>query len=373
MDIALVTGEFPPKWGGIGSHCFNLTKKLAKKHTIHIITRKLRGGSIQVDSNIYLHNVRYLPLPVAFTKSVGKNCINYLLKNLSVDLIHLQYQMISVPTKYFKRIETPIVSTFHGSWKGEQESLKNASIRNLNVNDIAVKYISHFYRKYETIGFDNSMERITVSNHSAEELSSYRDDISTKDFNIIPNGVDTKTFSPDNRDIDNKKIRLLFVGRFAARKGIFDLLDVFKKISKKRDDVELYLIGRGKLNVKIKNVTILSGLPFDRLVQEYANADIFVLPSYYEGQGIVLLEAMASGLPCISTEVGGVPETVINKKNGILLKPGDKATLEKTLLDLVEDEQLRKKYGNNGRKRMIKHYDWDIIAKKTERVYGKVI
>jgi glycosyltransferase involved in cell wall biosynthesis len=375
MKIGFITGEFPPKWGGIGSHCFNLANKLAERgHLIHLITRKIHGSLPKLHDNIHIHLVNYLPIPVFFTKSVGENCINYLIKKqIDVDLVHLQYQMISVSKSLFKKIKHPIVSTFHGSWLGERKSLEYSQFKDMNINDFAVRYISKYFQIYEEIGFRNSHERITISNASASELSSYSDDISLKDFRIIPNGVDTETFYPRISQRKDNEIRLLFVGRFAARKGIYDLLKAFKIITQKRDDVKLYLVGRGKLDTDIKNVKILSNLSFDKLVETYSNSDIFVLPSYYEGQGIVLLEAMSSGLPCIATNVGGAPETVIDGENGKIIEPKDHELLAKSLLKLIEDEGLRRKYGEEGRKIALEKYDWKLIAKKTENVYKTLL
>ena len=119
-------------------------------------------------------------------------------------------------------------------------------------------------------------------------------------------------------------------------------------------------------------VTIKENVPFDELIKIYANADIFVLPSYYEAQGIVLLEAMASGLPCVATNIGGIPETVIDGKNGILVEPRNPMKLAQAILTLAEDEDLRLKYGRMGRKRVVEEYDWRKIASKTEKVYRRV-
>lgn len=373
MKIALITGEFPPKWGGIGSHCYNLANTLADfGHEIHVVTRKIRGDNPLLNKNIFLHLVKYIPLPVIFTKSTGENCIKYFIKNIEADVVHLQYQMISVPEKYFKKIEKPTVSTFHGSWKGEREALKHASLKEMNINDFAVKYISSYFQKYELIGIENSDEKISITNFSVNELCSYTKGISADDFHVIPNGVDTDTFSPGNREIDGDKIKILFVGRFAGRKGIYDLLKAFEIVNERRKDVELYLVGRGSLDIKMKNVRIFEGIPVKDLVTMYANSDIFVLPSYYEAQGIVLLEAMASGLPCVATNVGGIPETVIDGSNGILVEPRNPQKLAEALLMLIEDEKLRRKYGEEGRKRAVEHYDWKIIAKRTEKIYSNL-
>ncbi len=374
MRIALVTGEFPPKWGGIGSHCYNLVNKLSELGCeIHVITRRIKGVVPPLNSNIHLHSLRYLPLPVLFTKSIGENALRYFLEELDVDILHLQYQMISIPGRFFKLVEEPVVSTFHGSWKGEGEALRYASIEELNINDLAVKYLSRFFQKYELIGMRNSDVRITVSRFSASELVSYSREFSIDDFHIIPNGVDTSLFTPQNKVGETSSVRILYVGRFAGRKGVYDLLEAFKILNSRYKGLELHLVGRGKLDVDMRNVFIHANLPFKDLVRMYASCDIFVLPSYYEAQGIVLLEAMSSGLPCVATNVGGVPETVVDGETGLLVEPRNPKALADSLGLLIVDETLRRKLGEAGRKRMIERYDWSIIARETKKIYESML
>jgi len=102
-------------------------------------------------------------------------------------------------------------------------------------------------------------------------------------------------------------------------------------------------------------------------------SDIFVLPSLSEGAANVVMEASASGLPVIATEVGEVPRIVLDGKTGILVKPKDIDGLVNALKKLIDNPLLAKEMEEAGRKRMEEEYSWDIICKKIENAYQEVI
>ncbi len=105
------------------------------------------------------------------------------------------------------------------------------------------------------------------------------------------------------------------------------------------------------------------------LPKVYNCADVFVLPSIQEGQGIVLLEAQASAKPVVAFDIGGVNETVLNKETGLLVKQGNTDELADALLKLLTDKTLREKMGSNGQLFVSKNYTWDICSQKMLNVY----
>lgn len=166
--------------------------------------------------------------------------------------------------------------------------------------------------------------------------------------------------------------RILYVGAMVRDKGVLDLLQALALLP----DLpawELHLIGksgaepdtlseidrlRNRLGEKRNRVVIYGWLDTQALQDMYAAADIFVLPSYWEGYGIVFLEAMAWGIPIVSYNTGAIPEVVINGKSGILVPLKDITALTSAITRLMKDKELRKHLGEEGRKFASQHNDW---------------
>jgi glycosyltransferase involved in cell wall biosynthesis len=123
----------------------------------------------------------------------------------------------------------------------------------------------------------------------------------------------------------------------------------------------------------IDKVKFLGDVSDDVLPQVYSNADIFVLPSLHaESFGLVLLEAMASGLPIVATNVGGIPEILEDGKEGFLTKPDDKEIAE-ALAKLLGNKTMREEMGKNGRKKATEKYEWKVVGEKIEETYRELI
>ena len=172
---------------------------------------------------------------------------------------------------------------------------------------------------------------------------------------------------------------VLFVGSLIPRKGLPFLVEAAKKVVKDQADTKFLIVGDGPLRNQLSdslktanlsgNFKFIGNLKDDVLPAVYNCADVFVLPSIQEGQGIVLLEAQASGKPVVAFDIGGVNETVQNKETGLLVNQGNVDALADALLKLLTDKALREKMGSNGRKFVSENYTWDICAQKMLKVY----
>ena len=120
-----------------------------------------------------------------------------------------------------------------------------------------------------------------------------------------------------------------------------------------------------------KHFVFLGDVKDSLLPALYDSADVFALPSIQEGQGIALLEAQASAKPVVAFNVGGVPEAVLDKETGLLVKPSH-AELATAILKILSDSPLRKRMGAKGREFVSNNFSWDICAQKMLRVYGEV-
>lgn len=158
-----------------------------------------------------------------------------------------------------------------------------------------------------------------------------------------------------------QKIQFVFLGRIGQRKGAFDVIHAVARLPEsQREQIELVLAGDGEVNKARELVDslglqdcikLLGWIDAETRNQLLSDSDIFVLPSYNEGLPVALLEAMAWGLPAITTPVGGIPE-LVDRKNGFLVEPGNVEQIATAMQTLIENESLRLAMGNNGRHRV---------------------
>ena len=182
--------------------------------------------------------------------------------------------------------------------------------------------------------------------------------------------------------LDDKPV-VLFVGSLIPRKGLPFLVEAAKKTVKQQADTKFVIVGDGPLKSQLMssldkanlsgNFAFLSGLTEDALAAVYNCADVFVLPSIQEGQGIVLLEAQASAKPVVAFNVGGVNEAVLNGETGLLVNRGNSDELADALLKLLSDESLREKMGANGRRFVMDNFTWDVCAERMLAVYREAL
>ncbi|OGE14235.1 hypothetical protein A3G14_04305 [Candidatus Curtissbacteria bacterium RIFCSPLOWO2_12_FULL_38_9] len=194
-------------------------------------------------------------------------------------------------------------------------------------------------------------------------------------YYVIPNGVDTQKFNPLNEKVAefaDDKVNIIFVGRLEERKGVQHLLRAYAHIPKKHGNTRLIVVGDGQMAGDLKAQATYSGLQnvhFEGKVSDedlpkyYATAHIFAsLATHGESQGVVNLEAMASGLPIIAGDNPGY-RTTVTPETGYLLDPKNTQEVAQALKTLIDDRNLRNTMGEAGRKNA-KNYDWSQIGGK---------
>lgn len=202
---------------------------------------------------------------------------------------------------------------------------------------------------------------------------------------IIPNGIDTVRFNRDVPKIakfQDGKINILFVGRLDRRKGLQFLLPAFDNLRKKYEKIRLIIVGDGFLKEEfrsdvsgrnIKDVIFAGEVKEEEMPGYYATADIFCAPSIRgETFGIILLEAMASGIPVVTTDIEGYREVVPKEAGEFLVKPERSDLLFLALEKLVKDKELRSKFSKIGLA-YAGGYDWEIVGNKVFNFYQEIV
>jgi len=197
---------------------------------------------------------------------------------------------------------------------------------------------------------------------------------------VIPNGVDLEIFKPIERmDSKDEKI-ILTVSRLVKKNGIDDLIKAGQYLD---FDFKILIIGIGEQEKELKDLTKKLGIQdkvifkgqveYGELPKYYALADVFVRPSLSEGLGNVFLEAMACGLPVIGTEVGGIPDFLKDRETGLFCETKNPQSIAQKIRQISNNEQLRKTLSKNGLKLVQEKYDWNLIAKKMNKIFKNLI
>ena len=281
------------------------------------------------------------------------------------DVVHGLTPVASTPA--LTRAGVPVVTTFHhpdGIWR---------------LQDLLHR---PFHRILEYRAYNASTLLITPSNASAEAVHRMfgvpRDRIRTVYW-----GVDPARFgrgNPPPADI----LRVLYVGHHERRKGIVYLLEAIALLRREGVAVRLTTVGGGdqlqELKVRAEELGISDVVTFMGYVRDpndevlarlYSEADVFAFPSLMEGFGFVLVEAMASGVPVVASNVSAIPEVVGDA--GVLFPPRDSQALAKILLSLAGDPQARRNLGQRGRKRVEELFTWDRVLPQLLSAYEEAI
>lgn len=209
------------------------------------------------------------------------------------------------------------------------------------------------------------------------ETVSQKYDVERNRCVVVPSGIKLADFENiKTSEKISEPINILFVGRLSRQKNIPRLLEAFR-LFQQRYDANLNIVGEGedKLAIegiiekrRINNVIFHGRISNERLIKLYSTEDIFVLPSDFESFGIVNLEAMASGLPIVASDIPGLRNVL--KGCGILVKPMPE-NFANAMIKLVEDDDLRRDLIKKGKEK-VKDYGWDKVTDRVIEIYKKV-
>lgn len=202
---------------------------------------------------------------------------------------------------------------------------------------------------------------------------------------VIPFGVDLDRFSPRRESTKKEVITIGTVKTLIRKYGIEYLIRAFALVEKKYENVKLVIVGDGSLRGDLENlatklhcyrkISFVGKVPNERVQEYLSGMDIFVMPSIMESEtfGVSAVEASACGIPVIASNIGGLPEVVLNKKTGLLVPPKDPDAIAKAITFLIENPRLREKWGKEGRRFVSEHYNWLENAAQMEKLYEKIV
>ncbi|HVW85533.1 MAG TPA: glycosyltransferase [Bryobacteraceae bacterium] len=196
---------------------------------------------------------------------------------------------------------------------------------------------------------------------------------------VTPLGVDHGLFAPRSSCAAGDPFEILCVGRLTPAKGQHILVSAVRRLHAEGRRVRLRLIGDGPDRTSLEQVVRDAGLAGhvilegsvnqDRIRDFYREADVFALASFAEGIPVVLMEAMAMEIPCVTTWITGIPELIRDSIDGLLVPPSDDIALAAAIARLMDDPELRRRLGEAGRRRIIDKYDLRANVEKLAQVY----
>jgi glycosyltransferase involved in cell wall biosynthesis len=191
---------------------------------------------------------------------------------------------------------------------------------------------------------------------------------------VLPNGVDVI----DVPGVEHEEGRVLFVGRLEREKGIIDALSVLRGLAETVPGMRGVVVGGGRREGEVRRaaassrgrIEYLGNLDRAALDREYARAAVLLMPSQFEGLGMVALEAQSAGTPVVGYDVDGLRDAV---RGGVLVRPGDVAALRSAVADLLGDAARRAEVGQRGREAMRAEQSWDAVAARLTEIYAAVL
>jgi len=371
IRVATIIQAFYPHVGGAERQLAALAPLLqARGANIFVLTRRypgLRPFEMVNDVPVYR-----LPIPgpkavksMSFTLSAMP-----LLRRLRPDVIHA-HELLSPTTTAVtaKRLfGTPVVTkVLRGGTLGDVYKLKNRRFGRSR--------LERFKQQVDAF--------IAISREIDTELAEVG--IAAKKRTFIPNGVDTGRFTPLSTTEKMAKKRelvlppgqhILFTGRLVPEKRIDQLITSWPAIRKVHANANLLVLGAGPEAARLEQLAG-PGVHFlgqlDNVADFLQAADLFVLPSATEGLSNALLEAMASGLACIATRVGGATDVITHRQNGWLLQPDEPAQLQEAINTLLADVASRTRLGEQARLKMLREYALPMVADRLLLLYRSLL
>ena len=362
MKVAILVVQFPPRWlAGTEIATHNLARSLSRRgHEIHVITKIDRGFSRhEKTAGFHLHRVifptiRFFGVLIFWIELFRR------LKKINPQLIHVQMIDMGVAGVLAKKILN----------KNYLVYCRGSDVyKNWPLKKVISKHV-----------FENASAVVVLTEDMKNEIGkTYKGEIL-----VIPNGIEIEKYSTLLTEKTPKKNgdTVLYVGSLRPVKGVKYLIKAMKLVVDRNPNTKLIIVGDGVERENLieiakdlqleKNVIFKGKIPNEEIPKYMLSADVFVLPSLSEGFPNVILEAMASGLPVVCSNVGGLKEIIKDGENGLFAKSKNVDELGDKIITILNDDELRKKMANNNLSD-VKNYSWEYVVDRIEQLYSELI
>ena len=366
MKIALVS---PYDWavpGGVNRHVFNLSQHFLRRG--HDVTVVAPASKRSGDEPPYLHVIGHSAIGLPASGSVANVSMSYdlssrvkkLLAREQFDVVHVHEPFVPLlPFQFVRFSQATNIATFHAA--------RDSGSR---VYAYTQFIIQQWWRRIHG--------RIAHSQTALDLIGKYFDD----DFRIIPSGIDYARFAEETPPMPNlmdNKRNIVFVGRQEQRKGLPYLIEAFAKLKAEMPETRLIIVGpdggirpaceRYIEENNVEDVIFTDFVAEDDLPRYYRSGDVFCAPNTgHESLGLILLEAMASGVPIVASRIPGFAAVVNDGEHGILVPPRDSNALCVALKRLLSDAGMREEMGRAAALHA-RNWSWDEVSSEVLAFY----
>jgi glycogen(starch) synthase len=385
--VLILSWEYPPiVAGGLARHVSKLSEALVRAGVeVHVLTRG--SGDMpaeQTIAGVVVHRVREDPMPrdldafVAWVEGMNSHMHaagRRLGKRLAFDLVHGHDWLVAgAAASLSQRLRCPYLTTIHATEYGRHQGWVD-------------KHPQSYIHRIETWMAGRADRVITCSHYMRGHVADVFG-IDEARVAVIPNGIDRGDLQPVD-DLVALRARfaapgerlVLLVGRLVYEKGFQLALDALPQVIRRCDRTRFLVAGSGTHEAELRaqstrlgldgHGTFLGWIGDDMLHSLYRIADLCVVPSIYEPFGLVALEAMASGCPCIVADTGGLREVVPNADIGLRFRSRNPRALAAMMQRLLDDDALRERLVAEASAHVLR-FDWNDIARQTARVYAEL-
>ena len=394
-SVCFVSPEYWPLSGGTGAYVYYLSNELMKNgYKIYVVTGSDQTLDVKVNEQLKVFFLKIPKTPVIKSFMLAASSyrkLNSVRETVNVDITHANLPLtpnFAVPPNFGKTL----VCTVHSTWKGEAQAIRGEPYSRLNANEKFMVSFNWFLRIFEEKMLERANKIIAVSHFTKRELLEYYK-VPEEKIRVIHNGVDTKQVQPakDKRKIKEElgfnpdDLAIVSVGRLYARKGLFTLIESMPAVVKRFKNAKFIISGKGQSDemrkliahaekIGVKDNIIFTGYyPDKKLPKLYQAADVFAFSTFYEHHPFAVLEALSTGLPVVTTNVGGIPETIESGKNGFLVEPFNPKQFADRILYLLEHPAEASEMGSLARKTILERFDWRIVVKDVLKVYDEAL
>ncbi len=375
--VLMLAWEYPPDHvGGLGRHVCHLSEAMVRQGAeVTVLTkgspgkpvfRRDRGVDIISAVPYELHPPDFVTWAAQFNVSLMETC-NKLFSRGYFDLVHAHDWIVAYAARALKHSwEIPLVATIHATECGRQKGLHNPMQHHISQTE--------WWLCYE------AWKVITCSQYMKSQVKGLFS-VPEDKIEVIPNGISKSWFKISKMPEDEPLV--LFVGRLVPEKGPHILLESINGVLSEFPTVKLVFAGGGPLEGFLKQEVFRNGLGKvvefaghlgdEELRDLYSRAWVAVFPSSYEPFGIVALEAMASGTPCVAGDTGGLSEIIEDGLTGYKVRPDDPCDLSRILKLILGDAGKRSYVAENAKRMVRARYSWEDVSTSTLSVYRRIL